>query len=94
MGKPTGFIQYKREVPSKLPPDERVKSYREFVIPLPVTKMEEQGSRCMDCGVPFCHTGCPLGNIIPEFNDLVYRGDWKNYKVELLSSDEEGMILA
>jgi glutamate synthase (NADPH) small chain len=77
MGKPTGFKEYPRETPGELPPAERVKVFREFQIPLPVTKLQQQGARCMDCGVPFCHTGCPLGNIIPEFNDLVYRDDWK-----------------
>ncbi|MHC4442164.1 MAG: glutamate synthase subunit beta [Planctomycetota bacterium] len=77
MGKPTGFLDYQREVPSQRPPDERVGNYKEFVVPLPVCKLQEQGARCMNCGVPFCHTGCPLGNLIPEFNDFVYRGDFK-----------------
>ncbi|UCD28084.1 MAG: glutamate synthase subunit beta [Planctomycetota bacterium] len=77
MGKPTGFMEYKREVPQKKPPAERIRNYQEFLIQLPVAKLREQGARCMDCGIPFCHTGCPLGNIIPDFNDLVYHGDWE-----------------
>ncbi|HSW45244.1 MAG TPA: glutamate synthase subunit beta [Phycisphaerae bacterium] len=77
MGKPTGFKEYPREVPSELPPARRVENYREFLLQLPVVKLKEQGARCMDCGLPFCHTGCPLGNIIPDFNDLVYRDDWE-----------------
>ncbi|NLX15309.1 MAG: glutamate synthase subunit beta [Phycisphaerales bacterium] len=76
MGKPTGFMEYPRQVPGKLPIEERKQHYREFEIPLPVEQLREQGARCMDCGLPFCHTGCPLGNIIPDFNDLVYQGDW------------------
>ena len=54
-----------------------MKDYREFLVPLPVEQLKQQGARCMDCGVPFCHTGCPLGNVIPDFNDLVYRDDWR-----------------
>jgi glutamate synthase (NADPH/NADH) small chain len=76
MGKPTGFMEHQRQVPEKQPPEQRIKNYREFEISLPVEKLREQGARCMDCGLPFCHVGCPLGNIIPDFNDLVYRGDW------------------
>ena len=77
MGKATGFKEYDRQVESKLPVEERIKNYKEFTIPLSQEKMEEQGARCMDCGIPFCHSGCPLGNLIPDFNDLVYRGRWK-----------------
>jgi len=77
MGKPTGFIEYNRELPSKRPVEDRVKDYREFYEPFEVERLREQGARCMDCGVPFCHSGCPLGNIIPDWNDLVYRGLWK-----------------
>ena len=77
MGKPTGFKEYTRELPHKLPVAERLKFYREFVEPFPEEKVRKQAARCMDCGVPFCHTGCPLGNIIPDFNDLVYRGNWR-----------------
>ncbi len=76
MGKPTGFKEFKRQGFKSLPAEERIKHYREFLIPLPIADIRAQGARCMDCGVPFCHTGCPLGNIIPDWNDLVYRGDW------------------
>ncbi|MEP0844561.1 MAG: glutamate synthase subunit beta [Phycisphaerae bacterium] len=77
MGKPTGFKEYPREEFPDLPVEERRRHYREFHLALPVARLQEQGARCMDCGVPFCHTGCPLGNIIPDWNDLVYRGDWR-----------------
>lgn len=77
MGKITGFMESTRELPPKRAPDERVNDFKEFVLPFPEEKAKEQAGRCMDCGVPFCHTGCPLGNIIPDFNDLVYRGRWQ-----------------
>ena len=77
MGKITGFLEFERKLPAKRPVDERLKDYREFAIPMSVGEVRDQAARCMDCGVPFCHTGCPLGNIIPDFNDLVYRGDWR-----------------
>jgi glutamate synthase (NADPH/NADH) small chain len=77
MGKPTGFLEFSRELPEKIPVAERLQHYREFVNRYPDDKLNQQASRCMDCGVPFCHHGCPLGNIIPEFNDAVYRRDWK-----------------
>jgi glutamate synthase (NADPH/NADH) small chain len=76
MGKPTGFIEFTRELPGKRPVKERVNDYLEFVERLPEQKLNEQSARCMNCGVPFCHSGCPLGNIIPEFNDAVYRKNW------------------
>ncbi len=76
MGKPTGFLEKSRELPKKRPVDERVKDYKEFE-PLPAAPLlKEQSARCMDCGVPFCHSGCPLGNIIPEFNDACYEENW------------------
>src|SRR4051794_33092634 len=86
MGKPTGFIEYPRTVAPSRDPRERVKSWNEFHEHLPESTLREQGARCMDCGVPFCHTGkliegltsgCPLNNLIPEWNDLVYRGRWR-----------------
>lgn len=77
MGKPTGFIEYTRELPANEPVKDRLKSYGEFELPFPKDKTIKQAARCMDCGVPFCHSGCPLGNKIPDFNDAVYRGDWK-----------------
>jgi len=77
MAKPTGFKEYTRELPRKRPVEDRIKDYREFYTPFPKEKVTQQAARCMDCGVPFCHTGCPLGNIIPDWNDLVYRGNWR-----------------
>jgi len=77
MGKITGFLEFKREVESYKPPKERVKNYKEFTIPLAEDHLRHQGARCMDCGIPFCHSGCPLGNLIPDFNDMVYKGKWK-----------------
>jgi len=77
MGKPTGFMEFTRELPSKLKPEERVKNYKEFIQELPTEKLNQQAARCMNCGVPFCHSGCPLGNVIPEFNDAVYAGEWE-----------------
>ena len=77
MGKITGFLEYPRELPAYQPIEERLKHFREFTLDLPEAKLREQGARCMDCGIPFCHHGCPLHNLIPEWNDLVYRGRWK-----------------
>jgi glutamate synthase (NADPH/NADH) small chain len=77
MGKPTGFLEFSRELPSKRPIQERLQDYREFIERYPAHKLNQQAGRCMDCGVPFCHSGCPLGNVIPEFNDAVYRQSWK-----------------
>ncbi len=85
MGKPTGFIEYLRELPTDRTPTERVKDWKEFHHHMEEKKLRTQGARCMDCGVPFCHTGklisgmasgCPINNLIPEWNDLVYRGLW------------------
>ncbi len=76
MGKITGFMEIPRETPSKRPVPERLKDWREFDLKMPDEKLRAQGARCMDCGIPFCHKGCPLGNIIPDWNDLVYRGRW------------------
>lgn len=77
MGKITGFLEYKREVETYKPVDHRVKSYKEFTQPMKEPALRNQGARCMDCGIPFCHSGCPLGNLIPDFNDHVYKGKWK-----------------
>jgi glutamate synthase (NADPH) small chain len=86
MGKPTGFIEYLRELPVDRPPQERVRDWKEFHHHMEEKKLRHQGARCMDCGVPFCHTGklisgmasgCPINNLIPEWNDLVYRGLWR-----------------
>ena len=74
MGKTTGFLEFDRKVEGYAPVEERIKNYREFTVPLEQKDLKEQGARCMDCGIPFCHSGCPLGNLIPDFNDAVYRG--------------------
>ena len=77
MGKTTGFKEFSRELPGKQPVEQRLKHYHEFVERYSDEKLNQQSARCMNCGVPFCHHGCPLGNVIPEFNDAVYRNDWK-----------------
>ena len=86
MGKPTGFMEYNRELPPDRLPLERVKDWNEFHEHFSEEKLRQQGARCMDCGIPFCHTGqlisgmasgCPVNNLIPEWNDLVYRGLWR-----------------
>ncbi len=78
MGKVTGFLEIPRELPARRPIEERLKDWRELEGKLPEDKLQAQGARCMDCGIPFCHKGCPLGNIIPDWNDLVYRGRWRD----------------
>ncbi len=85
MGNITGFLQYTRELPHKRPIRERINDYNEFIERYTDEKLNQQAGRCMDCGIPFCHNGCPLGNIIPEFNDAVYRKDWKE-AFDVLSS--------
>lgn len=85
MGNPTGFKQFTRQLPSKRPVEERVNDYNEFVNRYTDSQLNEQSGRCMDCGVPFCHSGCPLGNVIPEFNDAVYNQEWKE-AYEILAS--------
>ncbi len=86
MGKPTGFLDFQREALKHRPPRERVGDWDEFHLPMPEDELSEQGARCMDCGIPFCHTGmtlsgmasgCPINNLIPEWNDLVYNGQWR-----------------
>jgi glutamate synthase (NADPH/NADH) small chain len=77
MGKPTGFMEYERVDRSYAPAGDRIQHFREFVIPLEDNEVSQQGARCMDCGIPFCHQGCPVNNIIPDWNDLVYQGNWK-----------------
>ena len=77
MGKPTGFKEFPREGPVRRPVQERLTDYRELYQQWPERSIRDQGARCMNCAVPFCHTGCPLGNVIPDWNDLVYRGRWR-----------------
>src|SRR6201991_5230690 len=85
MGKPSGFLEYNRELPSKRPVAERKKDYNEFVNQYDGAQLNHQAARCMNCGIPFCHSGCPLGNVIPEFNDAVYRQQWQE-AYEILAS--------
>jgi len=85
MGKPTGFKEFVRNTPAVEPAEERLRHFREFTKPMPTEELGRQGARCMDCGVPFCHQGCPVNNIIPDWNDLVYRGRWRE-AVEVLHS--------
>src|SRR6266849_661035 len=92
MGKPTGFLETKRELPPDRNPLERIQDWGEFHEEFPAKKLRDQGARCMDCGTPFCHTGeviaglatgCPIHNLIPEWNDLVYRGRWRDALLRL-----------
>jgi glutamate synthase (NADPH/NADH) small chain len=85
MGKPTGFLEFDRELPGKRDPKKRINDYKEMYIDFEDEKTNQQAARCMDCGIPFCHTGCPLGNIIPEFNDAVYNEDWEQ-AIDILHS--------
>jgi glutamate synthase (NADPH) small chain len=96
MAKPTGFIEYQRELPADLHPEDRILHWMEFHRPFPDEKLQIQGARCMDCGIPFCHTGklmngmasgCPINNLIPEWNDLVYRGMWQQALERLLKTN-------
>ncbi len=77
MGKITGFLEIPRRERGYEPVDERIRHWKEFVIPLPDDELKQQAARCMDCGIPYCHNGCPINNQIPDWNDLTYRGDWK-----------------
>ena len=85
MGKIGGFKEYSRIEEENVAVAIRISNYKEFTIPLPKDKIKEQGSRCMDCGIPFCHSSCPLGNLIPDFNDMVHQEEWKN-ALEILQS--------
>ncbi|MFH2135970.1 MAG: glutamate synthase subunit beta [Pseudomonadota bacterium] len=85
MGKPTGFKEFERVSEGYAPVEQRLKHYQEFVAHLSDAEATQQGARCMDCGIPFCNNGCPVNNIIPDWNDLVYRGDWKQ-AIEVLHS--------
>ena len=78
MGKETGFLELEREAPHYADPKERLHHYKEFTIPQPEPVLQGQASRCMNCGIPYCHNGCPVNNMIPDWNDLVYQGDWRN----------------
>src|SRR5262245_65383655 len=97
MGKPTGFLEYGRTAPGYRAPGERIQDWNEFIVPAPEEALRTQASRCMDCGVPFCHTGtlisgaaagCPLHNLVPEWNDLVYRNLWRESLERLLKTND------
>jgi glutamate synthase (NADPH/NADH) small chain len=87
MGKITGFLEIDREDRDYAPVEERITNYREFVLPLPESETRDQAARCMDCGIPYCHNGCPVNNQIPDWNDLVYRGNWEQAARNLLSTN-------
>ena len=87
MGKETGFLEVDREDRGYEDPKKRLKTYKEFVIPLPEDKLRMQASRCMNCGIPYCHNGCPVNNQIPDWNDLVYKGGWQEAVENLLSTN-------
>ena len=87
MGKPTGFMEFPRRERGYVKPQERLRTWNEFLTPLPEADLRVQAARCMDCGVPFCHTGCPVNNQIPDWNDLVYHDDWREALVNLHSTN-------
>ena len=78
MGKTTGFMEYARVDEQNKSVKDRLENYEEFTITLKDKELQIQGSRCMDCGIPFCHSACPLGNLIPDFNELIYKGEWES----------------
>jgi glutamate synthase (NADPH/NADH) small chain len=77
MGKTTGFLEFERTERGYIKPEERLKNYKEYVTPLPGAELTKQAARCMNCGIPYCHNGCPVNNMIPDWNDLVYRDQWQ-----------------
>src|ERR1700729_607798 len=87
MGKVTGFLEFERHDRKYAPVAERLKNFQEFVLPLPEKETRDQAARCMNCGIPYCHTGCPVNNQIPDWNDLVYAGDWKSAARNLHSTN-------
>ncbi|MBX9926510.1 MAG: glutamate synthase, partial [Hyphomicrobiaceae bacterium] len=87
MGKPTGFMEFERIDRAYRPVEERTKHWNEFVVPLADGELKNQAGRCMDCGIPFCHNGCPVNNQIPDWNNLVYSGDWQEAAANLHSTN-------
>src|SRR4029079_1943564 len=87
MGKATGFIEISRKKPPSRPVAERLRDWKEVYLPYPVETIRQQGARCMDCGIPFCHHGCRLGNLIPDWNDLGYRDRWQAAIERLLATN-------
>ena len=94
MADPTGFLKHRRELPTRRPVDVRIQDWNEVYQPFPESDLRAQAARCMDCGIPFCHNGCPLGNIIPEWNDLTRRGDWADAIERGVDVDEAVMAAA
>ena len=103
MGKPTGFLDYARQATPSRPPLERIRDWSEDHPHLPLLELAQQAGRCMDCGVPFCHTGtlisgmasgCPLNNLVPEWNDLVYRGQWEEAYIRLAKTNNTVILPA
>src|SRR5205807_7150437 len=78
MGEATGFLKYGRQTPTRRSVPVRIRDWKEVYEPFPLENLQMQAARCMDCGIPFCNNGCPLGNIIPDWNDLVYRDQWRD----------------
>ena len=87
MGKPTGFLEFERQDRGYKESEQRRTNWQEFVEPLPDPTLGEQAARCMDCGIPFCHNGCPVNNLIPDWNDLVYREQWESALTTLHSTN-------
>ncbi|MBE8191398.1 MAG: NAD(P)-binding protein, partial [Alphaproteobacteria bacterium] len=87
MGKPTGFLEIDRAERTMRPREERISHFREFVEPLAADDLRDQAARCMDCGVPYCHTGCPVNNQIPDWNELIYNDDWQRALLDLHSTN-------
>src|ERR1700709_2390785 len=87
MGKPTGFLEIERRDRTYEAPQARLKNWNEFVVPLPEAETQGQAARCMDCGIPFCHQGCPVNNLIPDWNNLVYRDQWRGASESLHSTN-------
>jgi glutamate synthase (NADPH/NADH) small chain len=87
MGKPTGFMEHDRQLPLRRPVDERIKDFREIYQPFPQRELRNQAARCMDCGVPTCHGGCPLGNRIPDWNDEVFNHRWEAAFKQLMATN-------
>ena len=87
MGKITGFLEIERQDRHYRPVDERLKHWREFVVPLGEDETRKQAARCMDCGIPYCHNGCPVNNQIPDWNDLAYKGEWQTAAENLHSTN-------
>ncbi|MCX7006571.1 MAG: NAD(P)-binding protein, partial [Kiritimatiellaeota bacterium] len=87
MGKVTGFKEFQRELPKYRPVEERIHDYKEIPEDFPEDNLRHQAARCMDCGVPFCHSGCPLGNFIPDWNDLAYKGKWREAWLRLSATN-------